>query len=92
MNEDERAIWVLGRHSGLLPLEYGGNSSVHLSALRERAAEGLRERFPLVRCWWGPYTRHWWAYVPGTDLLIEADGPEQLSEKILRVLVRPPRM
>lgn len=88
MKEDERAIRVTEQHYGLLLPGHGARSPAHSAALMQGATEGLRERFPWAQCWWGPYTRRWSAYVPGVGRLIEAGGPEQLTEEILRVLGR----
>lgn len=91
MKEDEQAVKVTEGHCGLLAPRYGGSPPALSAASMQRAAEGLRERFPWVQCWWGPYTRRWWAYVPGVGLgrLVEAGGPEQLAEEILRAMGRP---
>lgn len=89
MKDDERAVRVTDGHYGLSLPRYGDRSPAHSAVSMQRAAEGLRERFPWVQCWWGSHTRRWWAYVPGVGRLIEAGGPEQLSEEILRALGRP---
>jgi hypothetical protein len=91
MKEDGQFVRGTGAHYGLLVPDYGGSSPVLSAGLMQRASEGLRERFPWVWCWWGPYTRRWWAYVPGVGLgrLVGAGGPAQLAEEIQRALGRP---
>jgi hypothetical protein len=88
MNQDEQAVRVVWEHCGLLPTNCDGSAPDLSTALLDRGAEGLRERFPWVQCWWGPYTRRWWAYLPGAGLgrLVEAGGPKQLADEILRAL------
>lgn len=47
----------------------------------------IEERFPQTMCWWGQYTRRWWALVPygrGTRL-VEARSPEDLCHAIVAV-------
>lgn len=91
MKEDEQGVRVTGEHYGRLVSDFGGGPPALLAASMRCAAEGLCERFPWVQCWWGPYTRRWWAYVPGVGLgrLVEAGGPEQLAEEILLAMGWP---
>ncbi|GAA4138135.1 hypothetical protein GCM10022416_23270 [Actinomadura keratinilytica] len=46
--------------------------------------------FPGVQCWWGLYTRRWWAYVPTTqgDHLLEAVTPDALFWQVVELVRR----
>jgi hypothetical protein len=45
----------------------------------------LQERSGVI-CWWGAYTREWWALIPGGTQwkIVNAPGPEALIEAVFR--------
>jgi hypothetical protein len=54
----------------------------------------IEKHFPGVRCWWGFYTCHWWAYIPTAQggCLREAATPNALVAQISDALRGSPRI
>ena len=51
----------------------------------------LQRQFPEAVVWFGAYTLHWWALVPGSrwGYLLEAITPEQLEQELSEYLLGP---
>jgi hypothetical protein len=54
----------------------------------------VEAHFPGVRCWWGLYTCHWWAYIPTAQggCLRGAITPNALFAQISEALQGRPRI
>ncbi|WP_019630995.1 hypothetical protein [Actinomadura atramentaria] len=50
----------------------------------------FRRSFPGVPCWWGTFTREWWALVrtPRRDRLVHASSVDGLARAVVRELRR----